>query len=98
MGRRKEVMTIWKMNEKVVITECAYADYSVTGVFVVMKEFEEEALIAEYTVIFKALEPPLRSSMIQAKFLEWLQKQKYLKPLTWGEWNIGDGGTLESRL
>lgn len=88
-------MNVLNIGQQVLLTVNSYSDYSIKGVFVVMKEFDMEMLIDKW---FEDGNSLLRKRGVKLynvlpgkpEFTEWAVSEGYLNRLKVIEFNLGD--------
>lgn len=87
-----------KMNkgELITIATGEYSDYTVTGVFRILDDFEPQEVIDEYLREHPDQREPYSADI--SGFLAWLGRKCLIDPVDSREWHIGSYSTFQSTL
>ncbi len=83
-----------KPGELIIISTGEYSDYSLCGLFKVMKPFEFDSKKTEFLNIFPKL---VGSYDALDKFLPWLCSEGLIEDYPFTEWHLGSYSRLEPR-
>ena len=91
-----DMQTDIKKGELITIATGAYSDYSISGVFRVLADFNPQEQMEKF-----AAETPLEDDDTYrdlSEFIAWISRSGLLEPLESREWHIGSYGRLESGI